>query len=196
MNQSFETCLTAALDEHERVVQDFRQQCTGQLEQLAQVWRDALAKGNKICFFGNGGSAADAQHLAAELVVRFVKNRQGLPSIAFTTDSSILTACANDFGYEEVFARQVEALCVPGDVVVGISTSGTSANVVRALAQAGGQGVTRIAFTGADAALCGEHSEYQLTVPSSVTARIQECHIIAGHVLCGWVEDAAAASVE
>lgn len=178
--------------EHVVTVAAFEDSCAEVIREMAALCVKALGAGNKVCFFGNGGSAADAQHFAAELVVRFTRNRKGLPSLAFTTDSSVLTACANDFGFEFVFARQVEALCLHGDVVVGISTSGNSPNVVRGLEIAQASGITTFAFTGAGGGRCAEVADHLLAVPSEVTARVQECHLIAGHLLCDLVEVAFA----
>lgn len=180
------------IDEHAETVSKFREECAGVIEEMGEKTVDCLRKGHKICFFGNGGSAADSQHFSTEFVVRFKRNRRGLPSIAFTTDTSIMTACANDFGYESIFARQVEAMCVPGDIVVGISTSGNSGNVVEGLAFARKFGVTTFAFTGESAGKCGEHADCVLAVPSPVTARVQECHLIAGHLICDLAEIAFA----
>lgn len=181
--------------EHTVTVAVFQEACSSVIEEMGAKCIEALHAGNKVCFFGNGGSAADAQHLATEFVVRFTRNRKGLPSLAFTTDTSVLTACANDFGFESVFARQVEALCVPGDIVVGISTSGNSPNVVKGLEIAKASGVTAFAFTGAGGGRCGEVSDLLLEVPSEVTARVQECHLIAGHLICDLVEIAFADTV-
>ncbi|MDF1755128.1 MAG: D-sedoheptulose 7-phosphate isomerase [Verrucomicrobiales bacterium] len=172
------------ISDHEETVKKFRDQCSGTIEKMGDAVVEALRDGKKICFFGNGGSAADSQHFAAEFVVRFTRNRAALPSIAFTTDTSIITACANDFGYDEIFARQVRGLCVKGDIVVGISTSGTSANVVKGLEAAREMGVTSFAFTGENGAKCAELADVALCVPSPVTARVQECHLIAGHLIC------------
>lgn len=176
------------LADHAAAVERFRAECADTVARMAAATLACLRDGKKICFFGNGGSAADSQHLAAEFVVRYTRNRGGLPSLAFSTDTSVLTACANDFGFERVFARQVEALCVPGDIAVGISTSGNSANVVAGLEEARKAGVTTFAFTGENAGQCGEHADLVLAVPSPVTARVQECHILAGHLLCEIVE--------
>ncbi|MCB1064622.1 MAG: D-sedoheptulose 7-phosphate isomerase [Verrucomicrobiae bacterium] len=185
--------IESTIAEHLQVVAAFREACSGTIEAIADACIESIRNGGKICFFGNGGSAADAQHFAAEFVVRFVRNRRALPSIAFTTDTSILTACANDFGYDDVFARQVEALCRPGDVVIGISTSGTSANVVRGLEAARQiDGVVTVAFTGENGARCAELADHALCVPSPVTARTQECHLIAGHLICDLSEAALA----
>ena len=185
-----EELIEQTIAEHTVVVELFKDQCSASIAEMGAATIECLRNGGKICFCGNGGSAADSQHLATEFTVRFVQNRKGLASIALTTDTSALTACANDFGFETVFARQVEALCGPGDIVVGISTSGTSANVVRALEFARSAGVTTFAFTGENPGPCGESADFTLAVPSSVTARVQECHLIGGHLICDMAERA------
>lgn len=164
--------------------------CRDVLAAIAEAWVTALKAGHKVLFFGNGGSAADAQHLAAELVVRYRLNRRALPAIALTTDTSILTAHSNDYGFESVFARQVEALAQPGDVVVGISTSGTSRNVVAGLAAARARGCVVVSFTGENGADCAALAHHAYCVPTPVTAFAQECHLLAGHALCEYVEAA------
>lgn len=189
---SYLDTISDTLTEHETTVKLFRSQCAETINTMAEVTVNALKSGNKICFCGNGGSAADSQHLATELVVRFTRNRRALAAIAFTTDTSALTACANDFGFEDVFSRQVEGLCNDGDVLIGLSTSGSSPNVVKAIESASTIGVTTFAFTGQDGRLCGELADHTLNVPSDVTARIQECHLIAGHILCDIAEAAFA----
>jgi D-sedoheptulose 7-phosphate isomerase len=158
------------------------------LEQIAESMSAAISAGRKILWCGNGGSAADAQHLAAELVGRFRRERRGLPSIALTTNTSILTAIGNDYGYEHTFRRQVEALCVAGDVLVGISTSGNSRNVSLALEAARDLGAITIAFTGQGGGAAAEIAAFTLRVPSAETPRIQEAHILCGHLLCDWIE--------
>jgi len=178
--------------EHQQVVEKFRLECSTVIDEMADATVECLRSGGKICFFGNGGSAADSQHFATEFVVRFTRNRGGLPSLAFTTDTSIMTACANDFGYDSIFARQVEAHCQPGDIVVGISTSGGSANVVRGLELARQMSVKTFAFVGENGGKCAEFSDLVLSVPSPVTARVQECHLVAGHLLCDIAEAAFA----
>jgi len=183
------------LADHAATVARFQDDCSGIIAEMAARTVACLRGGGKICFFGNGGSAADSQHFATEFTVRFTRNRRGLASLAFTTDSSALTACANDFGFEAVFARQIEALCRPGDLVVGISTSGTSANVVKALEFARGEGIGTFAFTGKNGGRCAEFADLTLAVPSPVTARVQECHLIAGHLLCDLAELAFADTV-
>jgi len=152
----------------------------------------ALQSGKKILSCGNGGSAADAQHFSAELVCRFERERPGLPAIALTTDSSALTAISNDYSYKEVFARQVEALGQTGDVLLAISTSGNSANVIRAIKVAHDKGLNVIALTGRDggniAELLGKN-DVEIRVPSDVTARIQEVHLLTIHCLCHQIDD-------
>jgi D-sedoheptulose 7-phosphate isomerase len=148
----------------------------------------ALRKGNKLLFCGNGGSAADAQHWAGELVSRFNYDRPGLPAVALTTDTSILTAIGNDYGYERLFARQVEALGAPGDVLIAISTSGRSPNVLAALRAARAKQLTTIGLTGANGTEMGPLCEVLLSVPSTHTPRIQECHEVVGHTVCKLIE--------
>jgi D-sedoheptulose 7-phosphate isomerase len=155
----------------------------------AQLIAECLKDGGKVLLFGNGGSAADAQHLAAEFVGRFVLERSPLPGIALTTDSSILTAVGNDYGFDQVFVRQVLALGRPKDVAIGISTSGNSPNVVKAVHAAAGRGLRTIGLAGRDGGALAKAVELAITVPSTNTARIQECHIAVGHVLCELVED-------
>jgi D-sedoheptulose 7-phosphate isomerase len=148
----------------------------------------ALRKKKKILIFGNGGSAADSQHIAAELIGRFTKNRKALPAIALTTDTSILTSLANDFGFEHVFARQIEGLGNPGDVALALSTSGNSANVIAAVKQARKQNITTIALTGRNRGKLANLADLTLNVASDSTARIQECHITIAHILCEIIE--------
>ena len=150
----------------------------------AELMRSAILGGKKILLCGNGGSAADAQHIAAELVGRFVVERRPLAAIALTTDTSVLTAIANDYGYEHVFARQVAAIGAPGDVLVAITTSGTSKNVVAACGAARERGMTIIGLTGGKGTAFAASCDVGVAVPSTNTARIQECHITIGHVLC------------
>lgn len=154
----------------------------------AQVLIDAYRSGHKAIFLGNGGSAADAQHMAAELVGRFLYERAPLPALALTTNSSAVTAIANDYGYEMVFARQVEALGVAGDVLMGLSTSGNSGNIVEAFLLARNRGMKTIALTGRTGGRLATISDILLNVPSDDTPRIQECHTLIGHTLCEVVE--------
>lgn len=159
-----------------------------QIERIAVEVKKALANGNKVMFCGNGGSAADSQHLAAEFVGRFQKERQGLPAIALTVDTSILTAVGNDYGYDKVFVRQVEALANKGDVLVGISTSGNSANVVEAVKLAKEKGLYCVGMTAAGGGKLKELCDECIAVPAKVTARAQEMHILIGHILCELVD--------
>jgi D-sedoheptulose 7-phosphate isomerase len=148
----------------------------------------AFREGHKVLWFGNGGSAADAQHLAAEFSGRFLRERKGLPSEALTVNSSAVTAIANDFGYENLFARLVEAHANPGDVVVGITTSGTSKNVVRGLEAANEIGATTVAFTGNGGGAVAEVADLVLIGPDGYSAIVQEVHIAMGHIICDLVE--------
>jgi D-sedoheptulose 7-phosphate isomerase len=144
--------------------------------------------GNKLFFFGNGGSAADAQHLAAEFVNRYVMDRPPLPAIALTTDASVLTSVSNDFAFNEIFAKQIRALGKERDVAIGITTSGNSPNVVKAFEVAKEMGIKTIALTGNDGGIIGKMADFPLIVPSTSTPRIQEAHILIGHILCEMVE--------
>jgi D-sedoheptulose 7-phosphate isomerase len=178
---------TDALTDHLAIISQLDGQ-RDSFERAAIQMTDCLRKGHKVFWCGNGGSAADAQHLAAELVGRFRSDRRGLPAIALTADTSVLTAIANDNGFAEVFDRQLQALCTPGDVVVGLSTSGKSRNVCTALQKARGLGAFTIALTGASGGRAAGLADVCLRVASSDTARVQEGHILLGHMLCEWVE--------
>lgn len=176
-----------AIREHLAVIKALAgQQST--LERIACAMTRSVLNGGTVLWCGNGGSAADSQHLAAELMGRFRRERQGLPSIALTTDTSVLTAIGNDYGFERVFQRQVEALCRKGDVVVGISTSGSSRNVCAALETARGLGAFTVGMTGMGGGRIAEVAEETLCIASSDTARIQEGHILCGHMLCDFIE--------
>lgn len=176
------------LTDHIQVITQLTEQIS-EIKQFAQVCRTAIQKEGKILFMGNGGSAADAQHLAAEFVGRFVKERRALPAIALTTDTSILTAVSNDYGYDRVFERQVAALTNPGDVVVGISTSGNSPNVVKAIEEAKLLGAVTIGMTGQGGGKLAALCDLCIKVPSSHTARIQEAHILIGHIVCAAIDE-------
>ena len=160
-----------------------------QIEMVLAKMAKSLAAGGKIIWMGNGGSAADAQHMAAELMVRYVKNRRPLASIALTTDSSILTAHSNDFEFETVFSRQIEGLAKPGDVVIGLSTSGNSENVVRAIEQANQQACITVSMTGEAPSQLSDISAFCFQVASSETARIQEAHGFICHLLCEGLDE-------
>ncbi len=175
-------------DEHEAVVRATRDAVNVSFAALCGAAQNALSAGNKIVFFGNGGSAADSQHLATELVVRYKTNRAPLAAIALTTDSSLLTAGANDFGYDTIFECQVRALGKPGDMAIGITTSGTSSNVVRGLQAAREIGMIAAALTGRSGGDLPGLADPLVMVPSTTTARIQEMHIMIGHMLCDVLE--------
>lgn len=150
--------------------------------------QNCIKNGGKILLCGNGGSAADSQHIAAEIVGRFKKERKGLAAIALTTDTSILTSVGNDYGYDYIFARQIEGLCRAEDLVIGLTTSGNSANVVRAIEAANEVGATTVGLTGGTGGKLNGLCDYNVVVPSAITARIQEAHIFIGHCLCEILE--------
>jgi len=178
----------AEITESLRVKEAFLRQCSLAVAKISATIAERLEKGGKLLLFGNGGSSADAQHIAAEFVGRFQRDRQAFPAIALTTNTSILTAVANDYGYEEVFARQVTALGSGEDVAMGLSTSGSSRNVLRGLIAARARGMVTIGFTGLSGRDLVSLSDLCLCVPSEVTARIQECHVLAGHIISGYCE--------
>ena len=175
------------IEMHEQTVKALKENCLETIQHIAEVCEKAIRDGHKILLCGNGGSAADSQHIAAEFVGRFVKERISLPAIALTTDTSILTAIGNDYGYDDVFRRQVEGLGVAGDVLIGISTSGNSKNVLAAFKEAKKKGIHTVAFTGSKPSESEKIANFTLKVPSTVTARIQECHILVGHIICNYV---------
>jgi D-sedoheptulose 7-phosphate isomerase len=183
-----EELLNRELSEHLTICEITRTKIKSAFEGAALACAKAVQGGHKLLFFGNGGSAADAQHLATELVVRYRANRRALAAIALTTDTSALTAIGNDFGFDALFARQVEALCSPGDVAIGISTSGNSENVIRGLIEARERGAVTVGLGGGDGGRMVQHVDYAIIVPSPVTARIQEMHILVGHTLCAFLE--------
>jgi D-sedoheptulose 7-phosphate isomerase len=159
------------------------------LEEAAEACTNAMKNGRKVLLAGNGGSAADAQHIAAEFVSRFAFDRPGLPAIALTTDTSIITAIGNDYGYETLFARQIQAHGNKGDIFIGYSTSGKSPNILRAFEEAKNKGLIRIGMTGNGGGPMMELCDYLLQVPSTDTPKIQEGHLVLGHILCGLVEN-------
>lgn len=187
MNDYIRNQIRASIKTKEDLLMDL--DLTEHIGQVSQMCIDAYRRGNKVIFAGNGGSAADAQHLAAEFVSRFEYDRPGLPSLSLSTDTSMITAIGNDYGYENLFKRQLEAQSRPGDIFIGITTSGNSKNVLRAFEVCQSLGITSVA-------LCGQGGsaknmvDVALAVPSTHTARIQECHILIGHIVCGLVEQA------
>ncbi len=184
------------LKAHQDVVQAIEERLSASIFRAAEMISEALQGGKKLLLMGNGGSAADAQHFAAEIVGRFRMERRGLPALALSTDTSILTAIGNDYGFEAVFRRQVEALAAEGDVVVGISTSGTSQNVFSALSLARQMGCRTLGLLGRDGGTIREIVDIDLTVPSKDTPRIQEGHIMMIHIICDLVEKRLFSDVE
>ncbi len=180
--------ITDILLESIQVKEELLRTSVGQIKDLSELVIEALKKGGKVILFGNGGSAADAQHIAAEFIGRFKKDRTALAAISLTTNTSVLTSLANDYGYDVVFAKQVEALGQKNDIAIGISTSGKAKNVALGIKQAKKNGLKTIAFTGGDGGEIAKLADVSFIVNSSVTARIQEAHIIVGHIICELVE--------
>jgi len=174
---------------HKETIEQTIEHITPQIEQACHLMVTALKNGNKILLCGNGGSAADAQHIAAELTGRYKTERRGLPAIALTTDTSALTAIANDYGYHRIFDRQVEALANKGDLLIGISTSGNSQNIISALKVAKELGCTTLGLSGKDGGDMNSVCHLNVVIPSNDTPRIQEMHILIGHILCQGVDN-------
>lgn len=185
------TTIERELDSSSRVLAQMRTdgRIAKVLEAVALACLQALGDGKKLLFAGNGGSAADCQHLAGEFVSRFAYDRPGLPAFALTTDTSVLTAIGNDYGYEQLFSRQVEAVGCPGDVLFAISTSGKSPNILAALRVARARGLVTVGMTGNRAADIVGLVDHCIEIPSPATPKIQEGHIVCGHIICGLVED-------
>lgn len=189
--QTFEdssAALARSLREHLKAIEALLDSSLADIDAAGRLIWEALNAGNKILLCGNGGSAADAQHIAAELVGRYEQQRRAFPAISLTTDTSALTALSNDYGYEEVFARQVEALGSVGDVLIAISTSGKSPSVVKAADQARAMGCKTIALTGCSGDPLASHCDLAVVVPSDRTSRVQEAHITIGHLWCEMVD--------
>lgn len=176
------------VDEHLDTFEQTRAQLMPAFEKFLAAGVETVKNGGKILFFGNGGSAADAQHLATELAVRFIKDRAPIAGIALTTDTSALTAIGNDYGFDHLFSRQVEAIGRKGDLAVAISTSGNSPNVMNAIAACKKQGITVVGFTGKTGGKMAAECDILMNVPTTTTARIQEMHILIGHMFCGALE--------
>lgn len=187
LSQNTHLIINQQVDEAANLILTFKEKAED-IQKISDEIASALRRGNKVLLCGNGGSAADAQHIAAEMAGKFKLQRPPLSAVALTTNTSILTAIANDFGYEKIFSRQVSAIAVPGDVVIGISTSGNSPNVILALQEAKRKGALTIAFTGRGGRI-KDLSDLCLDVPCDDTPRIQEAHITAGHIICGLVEE-------
>jgi len=184
MEKKIEKVIKQSIELHENLYE-----IKDQIAEASKMMNKCITAGGKIMFAGNGGSAADAQHLAAELVNRFLKQRKPLPGLALSTDTSILTAIGNDSSFDEVFSKQVQAVGRKGDVFFGISTSGNSANIIHAFEAARDLGISTIALTGAGGKMA-DMADCTIDVPSSITPRIQEAHILIGHILCEIIEDA------
>jgi D-sedoheptulose 7-phosphate isomerase len=179
------------LEESARVKRSFSDELIGRIAQFAEKSADALLGGGQLVFFGNGGSAADAQHLAAELVVRLRTERPGLAAMALTTNPSVLTAAGNDYGFERIFSRQIESLVAKQDILVALSTSGNSPNIIRGVEAGRLRGAYLVAFTGETGGQLASKVDLLLNVPSQDAQRIQECHITIGHIACSLIEQLA-----
>ena len=175
--------------EHNQTIEAMQAECLDDISRFAEACRSAIASGRTIYLMGNGGSACDCQHFAAELVGRFQKERQAMAAVAMTTDTSILTALGNDYGFDVIFSRQVEALVRPGDLVVGISTSGNSANIMKALEKANERGAVTDGLTGRSGGKMKSLCDICICIPSDVTARIQEAHLLVEHLVCQRIEE-------
>jgi len=186
MKQTINNELTSHLETITAVIKSIEKD----LIKASQITVDTLKAGNKVILFGNGGSAADAQHIAAELTGRYKTERKGLPGLALTTDTSALTAIGNDYGYDRVFDRQVESLAREGDLLIGISTSGNSKNVVNALKLGSEMGCKTLGLSGRDGGAMNDVCDFNLVVPSNNTPRIQEMHILFGHTICQCIDKA------
>ncbi len=173
---------------HENVVKNTKEQTKEAFANILNICTNAIKSENKIMFFGNGGSASDAQHLATELTVRFINNRKPIAAIALTTDTSTLTAAGNDLGFDHIFSRQIEAIGQKGDVAIAISTSGKSPNIIKALEMARSKNIVTIGISGRDGGTMPPLCDEIIIIPSDITARIQEMHILIGHMLCGGLE--------
>jgi D-sedoheptulose 7-phosphate isomerase len=189
---SLSDLVRARLQEGEALVAAMRgsERCQAEIVAAAEAVGAAAAAGNKVLLFGNGGSAADAVHVAAEFVGRYLVERRPLPALALNANISALTAIGNDYGFEEIFARQVTALGAAGDVAIGLTTSGRSPNVAKGLEAAAAAGLTTIAMTGEDPGPVGAAAQMTIAIPSRQTPRIQEGHMLAAHTICEWVEEA------
>ena len=178
----------AEFDQHQLALDTTREALMEPFSRLISICAEAIRTGNKLVLFGNGGSAADCHHIATELIVRYIADRDPIRAMALTTDTSALTAIANDWSFDDLFARQVEALCRPGDVALAISTSGNSENVIRGLEKAKQIGAIPVGFGGKGGGRMVGLADPLLIVPSNITSRIQEMHITLGHMLCGALE--------
>jgi len=181
--------IEAELNSHKETIEKVIDSLKPDIEKACRLCIDTLKQGNKILFFGNGGSAADAQHLAAELSGRYKKERKGLPGIALTTDTSVLTAIGNDYDYGYIFERQVEAIASPGDLLIGISSTGNSSNVIRAFTAGKNLGCRTLGLSGKGGGKMNGNCDLNIIVPSDITARVQEMHILIGHIICQLIDN-------
>jgi len=181
--------INSIFEEHLNVVNQSKITLYNDIEEICMLIKKSILQGNKILLFGNGGSAGDAQHIAAEFTGRFVKEKLPLPAIALTTDTSAITAIGNDYGFDQIFERQVKALAHKGDILLGISTSGNSSNILRALSAGKLIGCINIGLSGNDGGGMNDLCDVNLIVPSNITARIQEMHILIGHIICTSIDD-------
>lgn len=186
--------ISKILASHDQACKSVAKNNVGDIEKIARAIINCFRQGGKVIFFGNGGSAADAQHLATELVCRLKLERKALPAMALNTNNSLLTAQGNDYGFETVFSRQIEAFGAKNDVVVGISTSGNSENVLKAIVTANKLGCVSVGFSGGDGGMLAKTAGLNFVVASSITQHVQEMHITAGHIICELVEEALAKS--
>ncbi len=182
--------IKSELQAHKETIESVIAELEDPIEQACKLAVETISANHKILFFGNGGSAADAQHLAAELSGRYLKERRGLPGLALTTDTSVITAVGNDYEYDYIFERQVEALAQPGDLLIGISSTGNSNNVVRAFNKGKEIGCKSLGFSGKGGGKMNGNCDLNVVVPSNVTARVQEMHILIGHIICQAIDDA------
>lgn len=181
--------ISKTLDESIKIKKDFFTKNADRIIEISRLIADAFTEGKKLLLFGNGGSATDASHIAAEFINRFKLERPGLPAIALNTDMAVITSIANDYDYSEVFARQIKSLGQQGDITIAISTSGASRNILKALDVSKKRGLISIGFTGQKGEKMASKCNYSFIVPSSDTPRIQECHIMLGHIICDMVEE-------
>ena len=182
--------IKSELQAHKETIERVIAELEDPIEQACNMAVETINANHKILFFGNGGSAADAQHLAAELSGRYLKERRGLPGLALTTDTSVITAVGNDYEYDYIFERQVEALAQPGDLLIGISSTGNSNNVVRAFNKGKEIGCKSLGFSGKGGGKMNGNCDLNVVVPSNVTARVQEMHILIGHIICQAIDNA------
>ncbi|MEP6700321.1 MAG: D-sedoheptulose 7-phosphate isomerase [Bacteroidota bacterium] len=187
MNNKIQKIIKASIDTKQQILHN--EEVLSTIEKVVDVITDAFKKGNRVYFCGNGGSAADAQHLAAEFSGRFYTDRKALPAEALHCNTSYLTAVANDYGYDVVYSRMIEGIGETGDVLIGLSTSGNSANIIKAFESAKEKGITTIAFTGLTGGQMKSVSDHLINIPSADTPRIQESHIMIGHIICQLVEE-------